>query len=180
MGKFKFSPLVEKAIDFAEEAHLHQRRKDDVPYVVHPVEVAKILKKSPREFEDEALAASVLHDIIEDTLKSFDDIDKAFGMRVAGLVWLLSKPKGVDMSSIIYFAAIAECSPTVIAIKLADMLHNLRSLDDDFVNEEWAEGFRSKIKKYGLPLVGVLRCHGDCWIPFADWIEPQMKKEIGI
>ena len=173
-------PLVQKAISFAETKHIGVRRRDGFPYLTHPLEVLRILLLSPWKFTAEELAAAVLHDIVEDTETTFEELDKEFGDRIAAMVWLLSKPKDEDrkMRRMIYYSAVPLLSPALIAIKLADMLHNLTTLDGIGVDPDWAEEFRGKIIKYGLPLVDVLKMHGECWHEYAEWIRVRMECAI--
>lgn len=77
------SPLVEAAYNFAQDA-LRQRRKADGADIHHPVEVAQLLDEAG--FEDEIVAAGLLHDVIEDTTADLAEIERRFGGRVAGLV----------------------------------------------------------------------------------------------
>ena len=174
---------VIRAVEFAIRAHAGTVRKfNEDPYVTHPIYVFRILMESPWKFTAEELQAAVLHDVIEDTKESWDKIQQQFGDRVAAMVWLLSRPKNVDMAKEIYWAALAECSPTIIAIKLADITHNMSDLiiADDATAErrEWVRKFKEKMRVYGMPLLGVLRLHGDCWKPYADWIEEKIRKRL--
>lgn len=125
---------IRNAYDFAEKAHREQKRISGEPYIVHPLEVAKIL--AALELDQETIIAGLLHDIVEDTGISLADITEKFGGEVALLVDGVTK-----LSRIAYkskeeqqvenlrkmFLAMAK-DIRVIMIKLADRLHNLRTL----------------------------------------------------
>ena len=76
--------LVEKAYSFAEEAHRGQLRNSGEEYIQHPLEVAKILAEL--ELDEATIAAALLHDVVEDTKYTMEDIEKEFGPHVALLV----------------------------------------------------------------------------------------------
>jgi (p)ppGpp synthase/HD superfamily hydrolase len=120
--------LVQRALEFATLAHGVQKRKyTGVPYIVHPIEVMEIVKTVPHD--DEMLAAALLHDVVEDTDVTIEEIVDAFGDDVASLVADLtdvSKPedgnrklrKGLDRD---HSAASSSRAQTV---KLADLISN--------------------------------------------------------
>ena len=176
MNKNAFPDLVLKAILFAEECHRGQMRRDGFPYIVHPLGVSKLMWESPWEFTEEEYAAAILHDVIEESDTTFEDIHREFGQDVAGLVWLLSKPEQNGMSREIYFIALKRCSPTVIAIKLADICHNLSCMDVPEQDKEWSQRFLMKVKKYGVPLIHILKMHGECWREYSDWIGAKIER----
>jgi (p)ppGpp synthase/HD superfamily hydrolase len=76
--------LVRRAYAFAEAAHRGQRHKDDRAFIAHPVYVARLL--AARGYDDEVVAAALLHDVVEDTTVTLDEIRERFGPRVAQLV----------------------------------------------------------------------------------------------
>jgi (p)ppGpp synthase/HD superfamily hydrolase len=79
------SPLTRDALDFAGQRHAGQTRDiDDLPFVTHPVEVACLLHEAG--YQDEVVAAGVLHDVLEDTDAERSDLESRFGRRVAELV----------------------------------------------------------------------------------------------
>lgn len=79
------SPLTRQALAFADQRHAGQTRDiDDLPFVTHPVEVACLLHEGG--YEDEVVAAGVLHDVLEDTDAERSDLESRFGRRVAELV----------------------------------------------------------------------------------------------
>ncbi len=127
--------LVKTACYFAAEAHYTQRRKSGEPYVFHPIEVAKILAQM--HFDHQTIIAALLHDVIEDTQYSKEQISTRFGQDVADLVDGVTKLTQMPFSSKLeaqaenfqkMFLAMTK-DIRVIIIKLADRLHNMRTLD---------------------------------------------------
>lgn len=130
----KGSELVEKAYRFAEEAHRGQLRNSGEDYIQHPLEVAKILLEL--EMDEATLAAALLHDVVEDTKCTIADIEKEFGPQVALMVDGVTKLGRIEYKSKVeqqvenlrkMFLAMAK-DIRVILIKLADRLHNMRTL----------------------------------------------------
>ncbi len=127
--------LIEKAYRLASEAHGDQCRKSGEPYIIHPLWVAIIL--ADLEMDKETIAAGMLHDVVEDTEISEEGIRKEFGDEVALLVDGVTKLGRLSYSSDKLdvqaenlrkmFLAMAK-DIRVIIIKLADRLHNLRTL----------------------------------------------------
>src|SRR6188472_884244 len=127
--------LVERAFDFSEQAHQGQFRKSGEPYITHPLAVASIL--SQWRLDAEGLAAALLHDVMEDTSVTRAEIETTFGKPVAEMVDGVSKLDQIEFAS--REDAQAESfrkmllamarDVRVILIKLADRLHNMRTLD---------------------------------------------------
>lgn len=123
--------LVERAIRYATEAHGDQKRKyTDEPYITHPIAVMEIVKTVAHT--KEMLAAAVLHDVIEDTGRSYDDIYYYFGDIVADLVLGLTDVSRPDDGDRQFRKALdrqhlAEQGADVQTIKLADIIHNTSS-----------------------------------------------------
>lgn len=122
------SVLVTKALDFATEAHEGQVRKyTGVPYVLHPIEVMEIVKTV--EHDDAMLAAALLHDVVEDTDVTIDEVRDVFGSDVASLVDDLtdvSKPEDGNRSTrkALDRAHSAKASARAQTVKLADLISN--------------------------------------------------------
>ena len=125
---------VQRAYYFAEQAHESQRRRSGEPYVTHPLAVADIL--ADMFMDHESLMAAMLHDVIEDTAVTKDDLNKQFGHQVAELVDGVSKLTQIEFSSKAEAQAenfqkmtLAMANDIrVILVKLADRTHNMRTL----------------------------------------------------
>jgi GTP pyrophosphokinase len=126
---------VERAFVYACEHHADQRRKSGEEFIIHPVGVAKIC--AGMRLDTETLCAALLHDTVEDTSASLDDVRETFGDEVAVLVDGVTKLTGLTFSSRDEAQAenyrkmmVAMASDIrVILIKLADRLHNMRTID---------------------------------------------------
>lgn len=126
--------LLNRAYVYAMKAHGAQKRASGAPYFSHPLEVAAIL--TDLRVDDQTIAAAILHDTIEDTGTTRDDIVSRFGENIASLVDGLTKIKKLDLVS--KKAAQAEnlrklllavaADARVLLVKLADRLHNMRTL----------------------------------------------------
>jgi GTP pyrophosphokinase len=150
--------LVERAFEFSESAHRGQFRKSGEPYITHPLAVASIL--SEWQLDAEGLAAALLHDVMEDTSVTRGEIELTFGKPVAAMVDGLSKLDQIEFAS--REDAQAESfrkmllamarDVRVILIKLADRLHNMRTLD------AMAPGHRKRIARETI----------DIYVPIAN------------
>ncbi len=127
--------LVERAFQFSDSAHRGQFRKSGEPYITHPLAVASIL--SQWRLDAQGLAAALLHDVMEDTAITKSEIETSFGKLVADMVDGLSKLDQIEFNSREdaqaesfrkMLLAMAQ-DVRVILIKLADRLHNMRTLD---------------------------------------------------
>ena len=134
--------MIEKAYNIAREAHKDQLRKSGEPYIIHPLCVSIIL--ADLELDKETIAAGLLHDVVEDTILTKDEIDEQFGSDVALLVDGVTKLQSLQLPADYkdktaeqlemqaenlrkMFLAMAK-DIRVILIKLADRLHNMRTL----------------------------------------------------
>ena len=126
--------LIMKAYNLANEKHKNQKRSSGEPYIIHPLNVAYIL--AGIGLDESTLCAALLHDVVEDTDLTNKDLSEMFGEEIAQMV------EGVTKLSTIQFATVEEKQVEnyrrmflamgkdirVILIKLADRLHNMRTL----------------------------------------------------
>jgi guanosine-3',5'-bis(diphosphate) 3'-pyrophosphohydrolase len=126
---------IRKAFDLALESHKGMRRKSGEPYIYHPIAVAQIAV-SEIGLGPTAVVCALLHDVVEDTEITLDDIKQMFGVKVASIIDGLTKISGVfDQTSSLQAENFRKMLLTlsedvrVILIKLADRLHNMRTLD---------------------------------------------------
>lgn len=127
--------VIDRAVDFAAQKHKDQKRKDGSPYIIHPLAVAQIVAEIG--LDTDAILAALLHDCIEDTDTSYDDIAKQFGQTVAELVEGVTKLTRVEYSTQEeqqvenlrkMFMAMSK-DIRVILIKICDRLHNTRTME---------------------------------------------------
>ncbi len=126
---------IERAYETARSAHAGQTRMSGEPYITHPLAVAKILAEW--HLDPQALMAALLHDVVEDTLTTKTEIARRFGKPVADLVDGVSKIERIEFATLQHAQAenfrkmlLAMARDVrVILIKLADRLHNMRTLD---------------------------------------------------
>ena len=126
--------LIERAYRYADEKHKNQLRKSGEPYIIHPLAVAEIVAEIG--LDSDAIAAALLHDCLEDTDASFEEISRLFGETIAELVEGVTKLTRVQYSTMEeqqmenlrkMFMAMSK-DIRVILIKIADRLHNTRTL----------------------------------------------------
>ena len=126
--------LIDKAVAYADAKHEHQKRKDGSPYIIHPLAVAEIVVEMGLDMD--AILGALLHDCIEDTDASHDDIEKLFGQTVAELVEGVTKLTRANFSTSEQaqmenlrkmFMAMSK-DIRVVLIKIADRLHNMRTM----------------------------------------------------
>lgn len=128
--------MIQKAIEYAIRAHEGQCRKSTtIPYIVHPIEVGIILSRYG--FEEEIVAAGILHDVLEDTEITLEDLKRDFGEMIAKLVWEVSEDEEVKGPStwekrkttmLEYLRK--EASMEAKVISCADKISNLTSLKE--------------------------------------------------
>ena len=126
--------LIDRAVSYANNKHQYQKRKDGSPYIIHPLAVAQIVTEMGLDID--AILGALLHDCIEDTDASHDEIEKLFGQTVAELVEGVTKLTRANFSSTEQaqmenlrkmFMAMSK-DIRVVLIKIADRLHNMRTM----------------------------------------------------
>lgn len=126
---------IRAAFDFAKNAHAKQQRKDGSPYVTHPLAAAEIIAEMG--LDEEAIIAALLHDVIEDTGVTHEDIVKRFGQSIADIVEGVTKLSRVtytskeeeQMENLRKMLLAMAKDIRVIIIKMADRLHNMRTME---------------------------------------------------
>ena len=124
--------LLVRAIAFASEKHSTQRRKDaaESPYINHPIALVDVLANEGNVTDIDTLCAAALHDTIEDTATTADELKSIFGEKITAIVLDLtddkSLPKHVRKEKQIEHAP--HCSPEAKVVKLADKICNLRNI----------------------------------------------------
>ena len=126
--------LIDKAVEYANVKHKFQKRKDGSPYIIHPLAVAEVVAEIGLDMD--AILGALLHDCIEDTDASHEEIEKLFGATVAELVEGVTKLTRADFSTSEQaqmenlrkmFMAMSK-DIRVVLIKIADRLHNMRTM----------------------------------------------------
>ena len=126
--------LIDQAVEYAQEKHKNQKRKDGSPYIIHPLAVAEVVAEMG--LDTDAILGALLHDCIEDTDASFEEIAKLFGRTTAELVEGVTKLTRANFSSSEeqqmenlrkMFMAMSK-DIRVVLIKIADRLHNMRTM----------------------------------------------------
>ena len=173
---------VLSAIEFAVKAHMRQLRKGtDIPYVIHPISVGKILVEN--NCPEECVIAGILHDTLEDTDVTREDLARLFGKEVADIVLGASEPDKSDtwenrkQHTIEYLKTAPE---NIRMVACADKLHNLRSIIEDYQKEGedlWKRFRRGKDKQlwYYESLLNVFKAEAAKYKMFQDFVD-----EVGV
>src|ERR1700733_10189414 len=176
---------VQDAFVFACEHHAAQRRKSGEDFIVHPVGVARIC--ASMRLDTETLCAALLHDTVEDTSASIEEVRERFGEEIAGIVDGVTKLTGITFQSRDEAQAenyrkmmVAMASDVrVILIKLADRLHNMRTIDA-MPKQKQLEKSRETLEIYA-PIAHRLGIHAIKWeledLAFAT-LHPRKYREI--
>lgn len=152
--------FVMKAYEYAKLMHKDQKRKSGEPYIIHPVNVAIIL--ADLDMDVETIVSALLHDVVEDTPATYDDIKEMFSENVAKIVDGVTKLNKLNYKSSEAFQAESlrkmilamNNDIRVIIVKLADRLHNLRTLE--YMNEEKRKQKAQETIEIYAPLAGRL------------------------
>ena len=159
--------LIKRAYDFAKEKHGNQLRKSGEPYIIHPVQVAYILANL--ELDDATICAALLHDVAEDTEVTIQDLAKEFSSEIAEMVDGVTKLGNLKYTSAEeqqvenyrkMFLAMGK-DIRVILIKLADRLHNMRTLK--FLRRERQLAIAKETQDLYAPLANRLGMYSLKW-----------------
>ncbi len=132
---------IRKAFQFALQAHQGARRRSGEPYILHPTEVAIITAREIGLQDRTAMISALLHDVVEDTTFGLDDIEDVFGKEVASIIRGLTKisnivrqfgrqsSPSIQVETLRHLFFTLSTDPRIMLVKLADRLHNLRTLD---------------------------------------------------
>ena len=182
--------VVQKAFDFANEAHKGVRRRSGEPYILHPIAVAKIVV-SNIGLGYKSIAAALLHDVVEDTDYTVDDIRNLFGEKIASLVDGLTKiktvldnedkakQKSIQAENFKRILVTLNDDVRVVLIKLADRLHNCRTIE--FMPEYKRDKILSETMFIFIPLAHRLGLYEvksemeDIWLRYK---EPEVFNDI--
>jgi GTP pyrophosphokinase len=182
--------VIQKAFDFANEAHKGVRRRSGEPYILHPIAVAKIVV-SNIGLGYKSIVAALLHDVVEDTSYTVDDLKILFGEKVASLVDGLTKiktvldnedkaeQKSMQAENFKRILLTLNDDVRVVLIKLADRLHNCRTIE--FMPEHKRDKILSETMFVFIPLAHRLGLYGiksemeDIWLRYK---EPEAFNEI--
>ena len=160
---------LEEAVAYAAAHHGDQRRPTGAPYLQHLLEALEVLVRGAGVTDPEILCAAVLHDVVEDTDCTVDDVRGAFGARVAELVGWVTIPEpgpGQDKASVKdeYLRGLRRAPHDAILVKLADRASNAQTLRN--LPEERQRAYYAQTVEYIVPLSA-----GEPWFAgwYADW-----------
>ncbi|GAA0726686.1 bifunctional (p)ppGpp synthetase/guanosine-3',5'-bis(diphosphate) 3'-pyrophosphohydrolase [Dactylosporangium roseum] len=117
---------LDEAVAFAADRHGDQRRPAGEPYVEHLLEALQVLVDAVGDRDPDTLRAALLHDVVEDTGTTLDEVRQRFGPRVAELVGWVTRTPGTDRAA--YLARLRQAPAEAIDVKLADRLSNVQRL----------------------------------------------------
>lgn len=175
--------VVQKAFEFANEAHKGVRRRSGEPYILHPIAVAKIVV-SDIGLGYKSIVAALLHDVVEDTSYTIDDLRSLFGDKVSTLVDGLTKiktvldnedkalQKSIQAENFKRILLTLNDDARVVLIKLADRLHNCRTIE--FMPEHKRDKILSETMYIFIPLAHRLGLYGiksemeDIWLRYKE------------
>ena len=156
---------LHRAVTFAADHHGDQKRPTGAPYLEHLLEALEVLVRGAGVTDPGVLCAAVLHDVVEDTEATVDDISEAFGPRIAELVAWVTIPEpgpGQDRASVKeeYLRGLRRAPHDAILVKLADRASNAQTLRN--LPEARRRAYYAQTVEYIVPLAA-----GEPW--FADW-----------
>lgn len=152
--------LLLRAVDFAARKHRNQRRKDDraSPYINHPVSVSLLLADIGRVKDPEILAAAILHDTLEDTDTTPEELEKSFGRRIRKIVAEVTDDKSLPKIQRKRFQVehASHLSPDAVLVKLADKISNVLDVTH-FPATRWSVQRRRQYLDWAEEVIG--NCH---------------------
>ena len=134
--KFLNTPLEESALRFAKKNHKAQVRKGSVrPYITHCMEVARILHKNG--YSEEIVVAGLLHDTVEDTEVTLEDLRRKYGEEISNLVKYVTEDKSPGLSwekrKVMYIKNLTDAPEGSVVVSAADKLHNVTEMLQDWL-----------------------------------------------
>ncbi|MBR1573866.1 MAG: bifunctional (p)ppGpp synthetase/guanosine-3',5'-bis(diphosphate) 3'-pyrophosphohydrolase [Bacteroidales bacterium] len=145
---------IRQAYLLAAEAHKSQKRKSGLPYILHPLSVALITVSEMRQRDGAIVCAALLHDVVEDTPHTLEEIQERFGDDVAFLVGAVTKPNKMQVDNFQHILGSIKGDIRVLVLKLSDRLHNMRTLDGLRPQKQWK--IASETQFFFAPLAGRL------------------------
>ena len=153
-------PLIFRALDFAARKHRDQRRKDAkaTPYINHPIQLAEALVNEAGVRDPVVLAAAILHDTIEDTETTADELCAEFGDEIASIVEEVTDDKNLkkEVRKRLQIEHAAALTPRARLVKLADKTCNLRDMDCH-PPAEWSEQRRREYFDWAAAVIDEIR-----------------------
>lgn len=146
--------MIQRAFNIARGAHAKQTRDSGIPYILHPLAVAHIVLTEMRQRNAAIVAASLLHDVVEDTPYTIANIRNLFGEEVAFLVGAVTKPNKNQQDNFQHILGSVKGDVRVLLLKLSDRLHNMRTLSGLQPQKQWK--IASETQFFFAPLAGRL------------------------
>jgi guanosine-3',5'-bis(diphosphate) 3'-pyrophosphohydrolase len=175
-----------RAVEFARLHHGDQRRKTGVPYVEHLLEALQVLVEGAGIASPDVLVAAVLHDVVEDTPVTPDEVSAEFGPRVAELIGWVTIPApgpGETKSAVrqAYLRRLRDAPPDAVLVKLADRASNVQTLRNLPLDQQ--RSYYGQTVSYIVPLAAgqpwFAAWYGDWQAELADLAEPRTAAKPG-
>ena len=165
---------VAEAVAFALRFHGDQKRPTGVPYAEHLLEALEFLVRGAQVTDPDVLCAAVLHDVVEDTGCTLDEVERAFGAHVALVVGWVTKPEPADgadrkQAKEAYLAGLAAAPDDAILVKLADRASNVQTLRNLGLPKQ--REYYAQTVRYIMPLAAS-RAWWAVW--YASWQEAHL------
>jgi guanosine-3',5'-bis(diphosphate) 3'-pyrophosphohydrolase len=163
--------VVAQAVEFAIRYHGDQRRPTGAPYLEHLLEALEVLVRGAGVTDPDVLCAAVLHDVVEDTPCTVDDVRLAFGARVADMVRWVTRPEPADgddrkAAKESYLKSLRDAPDDAVLVKLADRASNVQTLRNLGLAKQ--RDYYAQTVRYIIPLAE----SRDWWGPwYAVWRE---------